>query len=305
MTLEIGLRRFSLLPDFIQTGNGEPRKAHFLGKKEAAPVEKQDQGRRNDSDPHQHDKGKYRRLTSITLGEVDEAMRHFMPQLVASPADGWIAKNYFCELPVWQKAEEQSPLVFGRVRTTFPSDGNVQNIEQMELYFPRIETGSDLLLVHRSDIHWQRPVHSYCVGVKMHLSEAEMADFSRSENIFIEKGFAPLYETGYLDLLEVNEQNQSSLPWLNVIGSEWFASVPDSVQPEMRARLRELAGWNKVMLNYHPRRYSLRYLPLNDELDFNYGFTKHYLLAPQDTNQALQKAEQAFGEIFMQGMTGS
>jgi hypothetical protein len=302
MTFEIGLRRFSLLPDFIQTGNGEPRKAHFLGKKEATPVEKQDQGRGDDNDPKQQDTGKYRKLTSITLGEVDDAMRHFMPQLVASPAEGWIARNYFCQLPVWQKDEEQSPLVFGRVRTSFPSDGNVQNIEQMEMHFPRLETRPDLLLIRRGDIHWQRPVHSYCMGVKMYLSEAEMDNFSRSENIFIEKGFAPIYETGYIDLLDVKEQNQVSLPWLNVIGSEWFASIPDSVQPEMRERLRDLADWGHVILNYHPKRYSLQYSSLNDELDFNYGFTRHYLLTPQDTNQVLQKVDENFGEIFMQGM---
>jgi len=51
MTLEIRLRRFSFLSGLIQTGNGEPRKAHFLGKKQAAPVEKQDQGQSNNNPP--------------------------------------------------------------------------------------------------------------------------------------------------------------------------------------------------------------------------------------------------------------
>ena len=77
-------------------------------------------------------------------------------------------------------------------------------------------------------------------------------DFSRSENIFIEKGFAPLYETGYIDLLDVNEQNHSALPWLHVIGSGWFASIPDSVQPEIREQLRNLVRWEKTIFNYHP-----------------------------------------------------
>jgi hypothetical protein len=138
--------------------------------------------------------------------------------------------------------------------------------------------------------------------MKMYLSSSEIQDFSQSENIFIEKGFAPIYETGYLDLLELNEQNESSLPWLHVIGSEWFASIPDTIQPEIRERLHDLLDWNKIILNYHPRRHALRYLSLNDELEFNYGFTKHYLIAPQDTGQALQKVDQIFGEIFVQGM---
>src|SRR6185369_14889818 len=120
MTLEIRLRRFSFLPDLIQTGNGESRKAHFLGKKQAASVEKQDQGQRNDNTPQRQESGKYRSLTSVTLGEVDDAIRHYQAQMVASPLDGWIARNYFCQLPVRQRTEEQSPVIFGRVRTCFP-----------------------------------------------------------------------------------------------------------------------------------------------------------------------------------------
>ena len=302
MTLEIGLRRFRFLPDWIQTGNGEPRKAHFVGKKEATPVDNQDQGGRQDQTPQRQSTGKYRPLTSVTLGEVDEAMRRYLPQLVPSPAEGWIARNYFCQLPVRQKSDEQSPVVFGRVRTAFPADGNVQNIEQMELHFPNSETKPDLINIRRSDFHLQRPVHSYCVGVRMFLSESEMADFSQSENIFVEKGFAPLYETGYLPVLDQPEHDHSSMLWLNVFGSEWFASIPDSIQPEIRERLHDLLDSGLLVLNYHPRRHSLRYLSLNDELEFNYGYTKHYLITPQDTNQALQTLEERFEEIFMQAI---
>jgi hypothetical protein len=302
MTLEIRLRRFSFLPDLIQTGNGESRKAHFLGKKQPSSVEKQDLGQRNDNTPQQEESGKYRSLTSITLGEVDDAIRQYQSQMITSPLDGWIARNYFCQLPVRQRTEEQSPVIFGRVRTCFPGDGNVQNVDQMELYFPTATAGPDLLNIRRSDILGQRPLQSYCVGVRMYLSEAEREDFRRSENIFVEKGFAPLYETGYLDLLNVNEQDLSSLLWLNVIGSEWFATIPDSVQPEIRERLRDLADWNMLLLNYHPRRYIQRYFSLNEELDFNFGFTKHFLMTPQETDQVLRKVDEKFGEIFMQAM---
>ncbi len=302
MTLEIRLRRFSFLSGLIQTGNGEPRKAHFLGKKQAAPVEKQDQGQSNNDPPQRQNSSKYRPLDSITLGEVDDALQHYLPQLVASPVEGWIARNYFCELPVRVRTEDQSPVVFGRVKTCFPGDGHVQNVDQMELYFPNADARPDLLNVRRGDVFVQQPVQSYCVGVRMYLSEGEMQDFRRSENIFIEKGFAPLYETGYMDLLDMDEQDHTALLWLNVIGSEWFASIPDSIQPEIRARLRVLADWNMLLLNYHPRHYAMRYLSLNDELDFNYGFSRHFLMMPQDTNQVLQKVDATFGEIFMQAM---
>ena len=152
------------------------------------------------------------------------------------------------------------------------------------------------------DISLQKPTYSFCVGVKFYVSEEEMADFSQSENIFIEKGFAPLYDTSYLDLLEVDEQNHAALPWLHVIGSGWFASIPDSVQPEIRHQLQNLVRWDQVIFNYHPRRYSLQYRSLNEELDFNYGFSEHFLVAPQDTGQTLNKVEQTFTGIFMQGM---
>ncbi|HET6821557.1 MAG TPA: hypothetical protein VFH34_02850, partial [Anaerolineales bacterium] len=95
------------------------------------------------------------------------------------------------------------------------------------------------------------------------------------------------------------EQNQSALPWLHVVGSGWFASIPDSVQPEIRAQLREFVRQGNIIFNYHPGRYALQYLSLNEELDFNYGFSEHYLIAPQNTEQTLRKVEESFAEIFM------
>jgi hypothetical protein len=305
MALETAFRRFGLLPSFIQTGNGEPRKAHWLGdkpKQSTTPEQDQRQGGHDDQPPKRPDPRGYRSLSSITLGEIQDAYNHFQTQLVPSPAEGWIAKNYFCQLPLKRRGGDRPPLVFGRVKTAYPSDGHIHNIEEMEMYFPRAEAAPDVLHIHAHDLSLERPSQSYCVGVKFYVSEEEMADFSQSENIFIEKGFAPLYENGYLDLLDVNEQSHAVLPWLHVIGSGWFASIPDSVQPEIRAHLREFVHRGSVLFNYHPKRHALRYLSLNEELDFNYGFTEHYLVAPQNTEQTLKKVEESFAEIFMQGM---
>ncbi len=304
MALETVLRRFSLLPGFIQTGNGEPRhKAHWLGNKQSTPQQQdQNQHRQDDRPPQQQDRRGYRALASLTLGEVEDAYNYFKPQLVASPTEAWIAKNYFCQIPLKRRGEDQPPVVFGRVRTCYPSDGNVNNVEELEMYFPRRNAAPDLLHIRFDDISLQKPTQSYCVGVKLYVSEAEMTDFSRSENIFLEKGFALLYETGYIDLLDVNEQNHPALPWLYVIGSGWFASIPDSVQPEISEQLRNLVRWQKVIFNYHPGRYSLQVRSLNEELDFQYGFTEQYLVAPQNTEQVLSKVEQRFGEMFMRGM---
>ncbi len=304
MALETAFRQFLLLPGFIQTGNGESRdKAHWLGNKQStSPQQDQNQHRQDDRPAQQRDRRGYRELSSLTLGEVEEAYNYFKPQLVSSPSEAWIAKNYFCQIPLKRRVEERPPVVFGRIKTCYPSDGHINNIEELEMYFPRQSAAPDLLHIHFDDISLQKPTQSYCAGVKLYVSEEEMADFSRSENIFLEKGFAPLYETGYIDLLDVNEQNQSALPWLYVIGSGWFASIPDSVQPEIREQLRNLVRWQKVIFNYHPRRYSLQVRSLNEELDFQYGFTENYLVAPQDTEQVLRKVEERFGEIFMRGI---
>ena len=305
MALETAFRRLGLLPGFIQTGNGEPRKAHWLGnknKQSTDPSQEQKQGRPEDHPPKPPDRRGYRDLATITLGEVEDAYQRFQAQLVPSPAEGWIAKNYFCQLPLKRHGGVRPPLVFGRARTVYPSDGHLQNLEEMEMYFPRADTPPDLLHILDQDLASQKPAQSYCVGVKFHVSEEEMADFRPSENIFIEKGFAPLYEIGYLDLLDIDEQNHSALHWLHVIGSGWFASIPDSVQPEIREHLRNLLRWDKTILNYHPKRHSLRFLSLNEELDFNYGFSEHVLVAPQNTEQTLKKVEERFSEIFMRGM---
>ena len=303
MTLETAFRRFTLLPGFIQTGNGEPRKAHWLGNKQptSAPQDV-NQGGANDRSPQHRDLRGYRELASITLGEVEEAFDFYRSQLVPSPVDTWVSKNYFCYLPLKSRGEPRPPAVFGRVKTGYPSDGYIDNIEQMEMYFPVRGGEPDLLHLHQYDLSRQRAAQSYCVGVKMYLSEEEMADFRGAENIFIEKGYAPIYENGYLDLLDMREQERAALPWLQVVGSGWLASIPDSVQGEVREQVRNLVRWDRTVLNYHPRRYSLQYRSLNEELDFQYGFTEHYLLAPQDTAQVLKKVEERFDELFMQGM---
>ena len=321
MTLETAYKRFALLPRFIhrappqstrdcsaslvQTGNGEPRKAHWLGDKRKQPTTPQqdsNQGGQEDRPSKRLDPRGYRELASITIGEVEDALSYYRGQFVSSPAEAWVAKNYFCYIPLKARGEARPPVVFGRVKTCYPSDGYIDNIEQMELYFPRPAAEPDILHLHQYDLARERPTQSFCIGVKFYVSEEEMADFRGAENIFIEKGFAPLYANSYLDLLDLSEQSLTNLPWLYVVGSSWFASIPDSVQGEVRARLKDLVRWDRTIFNYHPRRYSLQYPSLNEELDFQYGFTKHYLVAPQDTGQVLKKVEERFGEIFLQGI---
>lgn len=294
------LQRFSLLPGWIQTGNGEPRKAHFLGKDKATSIEpKQDPGGNRDNDPKQPKSGPYRSLDTITLGEVDDAYRYFQSQLIVSPNEAWIAKNYFCTIPLKRQGDGRPSAVFGRVKTCFPSEGYVSNIEEMEVHFPRKDGAPDVLHLFSDDISSRKPVASYCMGVKCFMSEQEKDDFSLWENSFASRGFAPLYANDPLQLYEISEQNHMSYPWLYVIGSEWLALHASEM---IRDRLRQLVYWNKVVLNYHPRRYSLQYRSLNEELDFNYGFSERVVVTPQSPDQALQKVEEGFAEMFSNGM---
>lgn len=294
------LRQFSILPGLIQTGNGEPRKAHFLGKDKATSIQgKQDTGGNRDHDPKQPKTGLYRALNTITIGEVDDVYRYFQSQLIASPNEAWIAKNYFCSLPLKRKGDGRPSAVFGRVKTCFPSEGHVLNVEEMEVQFPHKDGPPDLLHLFGDDVALQKPVISYCVGVKCFLSEQEKTDFSLWENSFVSRGFTPVYESDPLQLYEMSAQNYMSFPWLYVVGSEWLAM---NAEEKIRERIRNLVYWNKFVLNYHPKRYSLQYRSLNDELDFNYGFSERVILTPQSPDQALQKVESGFGELFMRAM---
>src|SRR5215211_311458 len=174
MALETAFQRLRFLPGFIQTGNGEPRKAHWLGNKQTTPPEQdQKQGRHDDQTPKRPDPRGYRSLSSITLGEVEDAYNQFRTQLVPSPAEGWIAKNYFCQLPLKRRGDDRPPLVFGRVKTVYPSDGHLHNVEEMELYFPSLEGAPDMLHIRDHDLSLQKPSQSYCVGVRFYVSEDE------------------------------------------------------------------------------------------------------------------------------------
>lgn len=294
------LRPFSLLPGLIQTGNGEPRKAHFLGKDRATSLEgKQDPGGKRDDDPKQPKTGHYRPLDTITIGQVDDVYRYFQNQLIVSPNEAWIAKNYFCSLPLKRKGEVRPSALFGRVKTCFPSEGHVLNVDEMEVHFPRRDGAPDVLHLFSDDIAIQKLVSSYCVGVRCFVSPQEKDDLSLWENSFLSRGFLPVYESDPVHLYEMSAQNHMSFPWLYLIGSEWLAF---SAEGKIRERLRDLVYWNKVVLNYHPKRYSLQYRTLNEELDFNYGFSERFVFTPQSPDQALQKVEAGFGEIFLQAM---
>ena len=304
MSLEVSLRRFSLLPWFAQTGNGETRKPHWVGDKRGNPSQpdQNQNNHRDDNPPRRQAARGYRDLADIRLGEVQDAHRYFVNQLLPSPYQSWVARDQFCMLNLVRKNDGRPPALFGRVKACYPSDGYIHNIQDMELYFPNRERKPDTVLLRNEDILLS-PGHeaqAYCIRLRCLASPEEAAEFEAAVPLFMERGFLPEFESGYLDLLDLQDLHKEDYPWLYLIGSRWFASIPDSVQGEVRAALKNLVSWDKVLFNYHPERFSGQVRSLNRELGYKPGFTERFLIEPEDPDQTLHIVATTFEKIFQQ-----
>lgn len=314
MTLEITFKRSLFLPHFAQKGDDKTppsgmKRIHWVGDKEPKqPQQDQNQGRNRKENkpdkreiPSVRDARGYRELSSIMLGEVSDAHKHFATELLPSPYPAWLATNHFCMLDLRSRSG-RPPAMFGRVKTCYPSDGYLQNIQQMEIYFPQKDRAPDVVLIHADDVIHDphKPVQSFCLRVKFLASEADVEDFREYENLFLEQGFIPEFDHSYIDLLDVHEQNQTALPWFYIIGSRWFASIPDSVRVEVREQLGKLIRWNRLIYNYHPERLPYEIKSLNRELGYKHGFTEFSLIEPETPVQTAQIVASTFEKIFQQ-----
>jgi len=307
MTLETIFKPFSLFAHFAQTGNDDPppsgmkRKLHWVGDKEAEEGSKG--GKPGGQDPKQKDPRGYRELASITLGEVKDAHQYYTNQLVSSPYPGWIAPNTFCMIHLRRHAT-RPPAVFGRIKTCYPSDGYVQNIQELEMSLPGRDRAPDVVHLHSDDILLtpSKPVQSYCARVRFLAAPEDIADFDGQRDLFAAQGYVPEFSTHYIDLLEINEHNHASLPWMWLISSRWFASIPDSVQPEIREKLTKLIHWNKLIFNYHPEQLPREVRTLNRELGMKVGYTELFLIEPENPEQTLLIVGKTFDKIFNQPM---
>ena len=314
MTFEIALKRSLLLPHFAQKGDDQTppsgmKRIHWVGDHEPAQ-RGQDQnqgGNRKENKPDKRDvqtvrtERGYRELSSIMLGEVNDAYKYFANQLLPSPYPAWLATNHFCMMDL-RSRRGHPPAMFGRVKTCYPSDGYIQNIQQMEIYFPQKDRGPDVVLIDWDDVIQDphKPIKSYCMRVRFLASHEDMDEFNGYENLFLEHGFLPEFEQGYINLLDAHEQNHAALPWFYVVGSRWFASIPNTVQVEVREQLRNLIHWNKLIFNYHPERLPSEIRSLNRELGFKHGFTEFAFIEPETPSQTAQIVASTFEKIFQQ-----
>jgi hypothetical protein len=300
MTLEVAFRLPFSLPRLLRAHADEPeQKYHWLGKDSEPPRASPPPAEQGGQKPGGEGGTQYRPMGSITLGEVEQAIGLFEAQLV--PAyERWIAKNHFCTLPLKRIRDGRPPLVFGYVSSCFPSDGHIENVEDVELLFPRRDAPPDLIRLHRDEIslYSQSPAQSYYLRVRFKASEEDAAEFAGMESMFHRDGFHLDTDYGYSDLLEMNEQNHSAFPRLYVIGSRWLASVPESLYFEITGKLKEMLGWGKVAVNYHPDWLSKEIHSLNRALGLKYKLTQHYLTEPETPEQTARLVAITFKEMF-------
>ena len=296
MTLELSLRRpFSLSRVLWADGNKPQQDYHWIGQKQDTEHEQAESGDQNNQPQDKKDKQGYRPLSSITIGEVDELYQRFEHQLLLAQ-ENWIRKNYFCQIPLKRKKDGIPPMVFGRVKTCFPSDGILDNVEELELYFPKTKSAPDVLHIHKDDINRsiQRQVQSYFVRVRVLASAEEKAELAEAESLLSVNGFYPEFESGYLEILEMTGQNQSTYPWLYVVGSRWFDSIPESLHEEIKGKLKEMLGWGKQVFNYHPEWLSNEVNTLNRALGYKNGFSPVVLTEPGNAQELAFIAAKTF-----------
>lgn len=309
MTLELSLRFPSTLPrvfrDVLRAQSDEPQQDyHWVGQKR--DVTQGDSGKSSQSKNSQDKKSEqgYRPLSSITLGEVEDAIKLFEHQLVPAH-ENWIGKKHFCKIPLKRKKDGRPSVIFGRVKTCYPSDGQIENVEDIELFFPHKDDKPDALRIHKEDIsiYSHKPVESYFVRVRVMASAEDTVDFAESDPMFMKNGFVPEFDAGYYDILEMTEPNQAASPWLYVIGSRWFDSIPASLQVEIRAKLEQMIHWGRHIFNYHPNWLPKEINTLNRILGYKYGFTSTVLTEPETPQETAYIVERTFNDIFGRGFS--
>lgn len=281
MTLEISLFPPFSLPRVLLAQKGDFRQ-HWVGQTPPAALNKIEEENQGNKPQREDDEPGYRPLSKITLGEVDDAYERFKHQLIPV-RENWIGKHCFCTIPLKPIRDNRPSKIFGRVKTCSPSDGYSDYIDELELIFPCTDGAlPDKVHISKEDISQfsQELTQSYYIRVQFKASEEDMTDFGGAAPQFGMNGFHLDFDSGYYDLLEMNELNQSRYPWLYVIGSRWLNAIPDSIYPEVKIKLMEMLQWGKHIFNYHPEWLSTEINTLNRVLGFKYGFTEQVLVEP-------------------------
>ena len=112
-------------------------------------------------------------------------------------------------------------------------------------------------------------------------------------------GFYPEFESGFLDILDMDEGNRSFYPHLYVIGSRWFETAPDSLHAEIKAKLKDMISWEKQIFNYHPEWLTSDTNTLNRVLGYKYGFTPTVLTEPANAKEITSILTKTFEQMML------
>jgi hypothetical protein len=196
-----------------------------------------------------------------------------------------------------QDNDNRPSAVFGRVRNCYPGDGHIQNIQEMELSFPRKVGAPEVIHLRSRDISGQ--VQSYCLRVMFYGTPEDMQDFSDRQDQFNHRGYVLDFKTNFLDLLELDVQDQGVMLEVHILSSRWFNSLPDTILPEIREKLTQIVYRNPLVFNYHPEHLPSTVRTLNRELHLKAGFSETFLLEPETPEQTLQIIQKQFDAYFV------
>ncbi|PWB73190.1 MAG: hypothetical protein C3F07_10065 [Anaerolineales bacterium] len=302
MTLEISLRPPFSIPRLFRADGDEPPKYHWAQPERKTQQGFSDQGgqSKKPQEPQKPKEG-IRPLSDIDPNDVKRIRLHYEPQLVRSQLDGWIAQNHFVRVHLKSQRGRRPPEIFGRVKYCYPNDDHVHNVQEFQLFLPHKDGPPDTVHIHASDInfHAEVPVESFYLQVRLMLSTDEASEFKGREDLFWENGFAPQIADDYLELLDMDDRDHQSQPWLYVIGSRWLTTVPDERFDAILSKLREMLGWQKQILNYHPDWLPGRVKSLNRLLKLKHKLTPHYLTEPGNPQEAIDLVALLFDEMFL------
>ena len=92
--------------------------------------------------------------------------------------------------------------------------------------------------------------------------------------------------------------------FLSLEDPRWLASIPDFRYDVILGRFREMLGWGKRIINYHPGWLPKEIHSLNRALGLKYKLSKYYLTEPETPEDSANALKIEFGEMFNQGLMG-
>lgn len=289
------------LPGLLQFGEDEPRPpkagrfwAHTPGGADAAPFPEDP----SPSPDDKYDERGCRRPGTISPGEVQSAFALYENQLMPTDDGALVRRSGFYTIPLLRYSGAPA-FLFGRVKVCMPTDGHIQDMQEVELSFPQAGGAPERIVLEPHDVNLEEQVQSYRVRVKIFGAEADRADFMPYQRKFAEAGFDFDFGGDYNDLLQTDLLERESLPWFHVIGSRWFARIPASRREGVKRMLLRLCSRETLILNYHPR-HARGVLPLNEQLEFQPRLSEFLLSDPWSPEQVHFAVRTVFEKIFAQ-----